>query len=200
MVLSVYYFCYFADEYGFDVDLKDLEPLSSLIKLELIGARVGDPEKISSLVHLTNLESISMEALDVKGEMYDYAPGVLYLGSLPKLEHFEFNGSLSCPPVGRKLTSLIWRPRLMEPKLDEAAELAWIEMEPQLESLREFEFKYVDEEPEGVVTIVKKIVAGAASSLTSLHLKSPLLKCDDDFLSDCTNLRSMAILGRELNA
>lgn len=181
--------------------MKDLEPLSSLVKLELT-VDFGDPESMSSLVRLTNLESISIDVYDVshKAESYDYAPGVLYLGSLPKLERFEFTGPLSCPPVGRKLTSLFWRPRLMEPNLDEAAELAWIKMEPKLESLREFKFNCHDEERKGVVTIVKNIVAGAASSLTSLHLEPRTMKCHDNFLSTCTNLKSLAILDCELAA
>lgn len=148
---------------------------------------------------MTTLKSISFIPPD-RGRQFEYAPGVLYLGSLPNLEHFEFIGASSCPPVATALTSLIWEvdsPTKI-PILPENAELAWIEMKPKLEKLREFRFVSTcySDEPDGVQTIAVDIILGAAAkSLTSLFLWPQQLDADTSFLSQCTNLKSLTVHG-----
>lgn len=104
------------------------------------------------------------------------------MGSLPNLEHFEFIGTSSCPPVATALTSLIWEvdSNTKMSILPENAELAWIEMKPKLEKLREFRFISTSgyETPNRILTIAFDIIRGAAKSLTSLTLWPYIL--DDD--------------------
>ncbi len=179
------------------VNLKHLESLSLLQNLELDNVDLGAPENLSSLVCLTNLHSIAIVSPQKREEKYDYAPGVLYLGSLPKLAHFSFKGPLSSPPVASTLTSLIWKPLGLGKEVDENAKLAWIEIKPKLENLRELDFRSEEEQPEGIAAILESVVAGAAASLTSLHLRSWTLESDGAFLTNCTRLQSLVIQDRK---
>lgn len=83
-------------------------------------------------------------------------------------------------------------------RIPENAELAWIEMKPKLERLREFRFVSMGYygEPNEISTIVADVILGAAAkSLTSLFLMPQSLPNDTSFLSQCTNLKTLTLLG-----
>ncbi|KAL4521809.1 hypothetical protein Ndes2526A_g01992 [Nannochloris sp. 'desiccata'] len=187
--------------YDATLDFKHLEPLSLLENLQVHFIHLGEPENLSSLIHLISLKSISFKPPNT-GRQFEYAPGILYLGSLPNLEHFEFIGTSSCPPVATTLTSLVWEmdssTNISHRRIPENAELAWIEMKPKLERLREFRFVSMGYygEPNEISTIVADVILGAAAkSLTSLFLMPQSLPNDTSFLSQCTNLKTLTLLG-----
>jgi hypothetical protein len=136
-----------------------------------------------------------------RGRLFEYAPGVLYLGALPNLQHFEWGGGsgCSCPPVATTLTSLIWRADVYtETKIHEAAELAWLEMKPKLEKLQQFSFISKDSNvPIEITTIATNIILGAAASLTKLYFKPNTKETDFSFLSQCTNLKSISLPSKQ---
>lgn len=169
-----------------------LAPLTRLETLDFDCVDLGIPtsDAWSSLASLSSLKSFHLHDPRLAA---DYAPGILYLGFLPNLHDFKMVGVCSCPPVASALTSLHWEPVLLESRSPEA-EMAWLEVRPELPALRNVTFSAAFFQADLVTPVLGAVVAGAAAALTSLDLRGgEAAFTDASFVAAATRLESLKV-------